>query len=159
MCHLQQSSAYEFGSLHWNHVLELSCLLTTTTTSPSNTIFSSIPCSSPHFEGYPLFLCSSTPLQEQEGISSGVDDQMVSILLFLLKRCLQLFFQNQKKHILSLQCQKEPKGAVIATTMWETAVVRAYTQKHAKSQSPWRRLYHSITSISRVNVGGGSSSV
>lgn len=167
MYHLQQSCTDEFESLLWNHVLEMSCFPTTTTTSPSNILFSSIPCSSPHIESYPPFPRSSTSLQEQEGISLGVEWSESPTLItsdgihpvFPLEKMSVTFLSKSEETHSFFTVPKGTKDAVIATTMWETAVVREYTQKHAKSQSLWRILHHAIMSISRVNVGGGRNSV
>lgn len=141
--------------------------------TPSNILFSSIPCSSPHIEGYPPLPRSSTSLQEHEGISLGVEWSESPTLItwdgihpvFPLEKAsvtflLSVTFLSKSEETHSFfTVPKGTKDAVIATTMWETALVRECTQKHAKSQPLWRILYHAIMSISRVNVGGGRNSV
>lgn len=76
----QKSSVNEFGSLHCNYQLDMPCLLKTITMSPSNTLFSTILFSSPHFEDHPVLPCSATPLQKQVGTNLGVQWSETSTL-------------------------------------------------------------------------------
>lgn len=76
------------------------------------------------------------------------------MLLFPLKRGLK-----NRGRITVILYDLEPKDAVLGTAMWKTVVVRACTLKHGKSQSPEKRPYHGNTSISRVRVGSGRSSL
>lgn len=157
------------GSLHWIHLPGMSCLLTTTTMFPSNALSSCILCPSPYLEGSPQNPSSSPPLQGQVGMNFGVlwsetptlSSSVNAHTAFSPEKWSKPF-KNRGRIALILYNVKA-KDADIATTewktVWKTAVIRTCTPKHSKSQSPAKRLCHGNTSISRVNIGGGRSSL
>ena len=119
------SKAVLMTAWFWNVLLEMSCLLTTTTVCPSSGLSSSLLCPFPYLEGSPLPPCSSIPLQELAGMNFGVPwsetptltNSVSAHTVFSLEKWTEPFKEeeshsfftgwSQKLLSLPLQCEKQ----------------------------------------------------